>query len=67
MYDSVSSNFYTCDADCYSWLDEWKIKGFKTMAIKVDDDEEVEAKLPDIPVILDDPKNKIRKSIKKTK
>ena len=64
MYDPLTSNFYSCDADVYSWLDEWKIKGFKTVAIKDDEDgEEVEAKLPVIPVILDDPKSKIRKSL----
>lgn len=67
MYDSLSSNFYTCDADCYSWLDEWKIKGFKTI-IQVDDEEgEAESKLPTIPVILDDVKSKIKKNVVKKK
>ena len=32
-YDISTSNFYSGDADCYSWLDEWKIKGFKTILV----------------------------------
>lgn len=67
MYDSLSSNFYTCDADCYSWLDEWKIKGFKTIAIVDGDEEESESKLPEIPVVLDESKSRIKKSLSSTK
>ena len=69
MYDSVTSNFYTCDADCYSWLDEWKIKGFKTIAVTEEDEEETETKLklPEIPVVLDESKSRIKKSLTSTK
>jgi hypothetical protein len=67
MYDSTTSKFYSCDADCYSWLDEWTIKGFKTVLITDEEDEEGEAKLPAVPVILDDPKGKIRKNMVKAK
>ena len=63
-YVSFSSNFYSCDADVYSWLDEWKVKGFKTI-VQSEEEEEVVAKLPDVPVILDEPKSRIKKSIVK--
>ena len=57
--------FYTCDADCYSWLDEWSIKGFKTMLIKDEEEEESEAKLPIVPVVLDEAKTRVRKNTRK--
>ena len=61
-YDAASSNFYSCDADVYSWLDEWKIKGFKTIVKSDNDDEDKEARLPPLPVILDEPKSRIKKN-----
>jgi hypothetical protein len=64
-YDNSSSNFYSCDADVYSWLDEWKVKGFKAILVS-EDEEEKDSKLPDVPVILDEPKSRIKKSILKT-
>ena len=68
MYDSFTSNFYSCDADVYSWLDEWKIKGFKTIVIAdAEEGEETETKLPDIPIILDEPKSMIKKNLKREK
>ena len=69
MFDRVSSNFYTCDADVYSWLDVWKIKGFDTIDYEnMDEDyDEEEASLPAIPVILDDPKTRILRVCQKVK
>lgn len=62
-FDSASSNWYSCDADCYSWLEEWQIKGFKTI-IKTDDEEEgADTTLPPVPVILAEPKAEIKESI----
>ena len=68
MFDRISFNFYTCDADCYSWLDEWKIKGFKMFTIvDFEGDEEGDIKLPAIPIVLDDPKARITKNRVKDK
>ena len=67
MYDHSSSNWFTCDAAVYSWLDRWTIKGFKTIIQTDEDEEEGEAKLPAIPTILDEPKNKIKKNAPKSK
>lgn len=67
MYDPSSSNWFSCDAAVYSWLDRWSIKGFKTIIQTDDDEEEGEAKLPEIPTILDEPKNKIKKNAPKIK
>ena len=64
FYDMGSSVFYSCDAAVYSYLDEWRIKGFKTI-VKGEEEAETVAKLPDIPIILDEPKNKIKQSIVK--
>lgn len=68
MFDRVSCNWYTCDADCYSWLDEWKIKGFKMFTIvDFEGEEEGDMTLPAIPVVLDDPKARIIKNRVKDK
>ena len=64
-FEAMSSQWYSCDADCYSWLDEWQIKGFKTI-VRSGEDEKEELKLPEVPVVLDEPKAKIKASILKT-
>jgi len=64
-FDSASSNWYSCDADCYSWLDEWKIVGFKAVLVAAAE-EEGEAQLPRVPLILDVHKARLKKQVRKT-
>lgn len=67
MFDKMTSKFYSCDADCYSWLDEWNIVGFKMAVVKDKDENEKDVSLPDVPVVLDAMKTNIRKVCQKVK
>ena len=64
MFDKMTNKFYTCDADCYSWLEEWSIQGFKMPLLKGKDEDE-DVSLPDVPIILDAMKTNIRKVCQK--